>query len=412
MVFESMKFDNLSGEEVTQTFYFNYKKKEVAELLEFGHLIEFPPPAGEKRLPLEEQLKMLSTSREESGLSNVENNKMAYVIFQGLILDAYGEKGDDNVSFVKNQRTRDYLKNHVAFDDIIFEFLENEKLAADFIEQCLPPRMTEFESTAWSQFKKYISQIQDNSVVLDQNLTFANTPVKKSDYVSKRLPYSLTPGDYSAWDELVGALYSVEERAKIEWIIGAIVSGDSKKIQKFGVFYGPPGSGKGTVMDIMHKLFDGYTTTFDAKQLGSSNAQFALEVFKNYPLVAIQGDGNLSRIADNARLNSIVAHEPMVMITSKGRVELGEEECILLDWADIDKVDLIIRPYHWNVNGRTGVKAYLKSIFVVIHEDYLELKYADVPVAELESAKPIHIEADQFHGDEDGEVFEAELVED
>ena len=101
----------------------------------------------------------------------------------------------------------------------------------------------------------------------------------------------------------------------------------------------------------------------------------------------------------------------MVMITSRGRVELGEEECILLDWADIDKVDLIIRPYHWNVNGRTGVKAYLKSIFVVIHEDYLELKYADVPVAELESAKPIQIEANQIDGNDEGEIYDGEIVE-
>lgn len=100
----------------------------------------------------------------------------------------------------------------------------------------------------------------------------------------------------------------------------------------------------------------------------------------------------------------------MVMITSKGRVDLGEDECVLLDWADILKVDLIIRPYHWNVNGRTGVKAYLKSIFVIINEDYLELKYADVPVAELESAKPIEIGAgDGLDGDED--IVDAELVE-
>jgi hypothetical protein len=102
----------------------------------------------------------------------------------------------------------------------------------------------------------------------------------------------------------------------------------------------------------------------------------------------------------------------MVMITSKGRVELGEDECILLDWADILTVDLIIRPYHWNVNGRTGVKAYLKSIFVVINEDYLELKYADVPVAELESAKPIQIEAgDGLDGTEGMDIHDAELVE-
>lgn len=173
--------------------------------------------------------------------------------------------------------------------------------------------MTSFESTAWSQFKRFISQVQDNSVQLDQDLTFANTQVKKSDYRSKRLPYSLEPGDYSAWDELLGTLYSVEDRAKIEWAIGSIVSGDSKKIQKFCVFYGPPGSGKGTVLDIVHKLFDGYTTTFDAKQLGSLSAQFALEVFKDYPLVGIQGDGDLSRIQDNARINSVVSHEPMTI---------------------------------------------------------------------------------------------------
>lgn len=108
----------------------------------------------------------------------------------------------------------------------------------------------------------------------------------------------------------------------------------------------------------------------------------------------------------------------MAMITSRGRTMLGEEECILLDWADMEKVDLIVRPYHWNVNGRTGIKAYLKSIFVVIHEDYLELKYADVPMAEIESAKPIKIEAGDDLGmhDSDGyegmDIVDAELVED
>jgi hypothetical protein len=101
----------------------------------------------------------------------------------------------------------------------------------------------------------------------------------------------------------------------------------------------------------------------------------------------------------------------IVMITSRGRTDLGEDECVLLDWADINKVDLIIRPYHWNVNGRTGVKAYLKSIFVVIQEDYLELKYADVPIAEIESAKPINVEAFQVDHEDDGEIIDAELVD-
>jgi hypothetical protein len=68
----------------------------------------------------------------------------------------------------------------------------------------------------------------------------------------------------------------------------------------------------------------------------------------------------------------------IVMISSRGRTDLGEEECEVLDWADIANVDLIVRPYEWVVNGKTGTKAYLKSIFVTINEDELELKYADL----------------------------------
>lgn len=165
----------------------------------------------------------------------------------------------------------------------------------------------------WYQFRKFVQNISDNAKELDAELTFANTEVKKSDYVSRRLSYPLTPGDYGAWDELVGTLYSPEERAKIEWAIGAIVAGDAKKIQKFIVFYGPGGTGKSTVMNIIEKLFHGYTTTFEAKALASNNGAFATEVFKNNPLVAIQQDGDLSKMEDNSKLNSIISHEDMTM---------------------------------------------------------------------------------------------------
>jgi len=173
--------------------------------------------------------------------------------------------------------------------------------------------MRSFGSRSWKQFRQYVQNVSDNAKSLDSKLTFANTDVKKTDYVSKRLPYELREGDVSAWDELVGTLYPPEERAKIEWAIGSIVAGDSKTIQKFFVFYGPPASGKSTVLNIIQHLFQGYTTSFDGKALGSSNASFATEAFRHNPLVAIQHDGDLSRIDDNARLNSIISHEYMVM---------------------------------------------------------------------------------------------------
>lgn len=173
--------------------------------------------------------------------------------------------------------------------------------------------LTNYNSKAWINYRTFVSNVSDNSHQLDENLTFANQQVKRSDYVSRRLPYSLEEGDHSSWDELVGTLYSVEERRKIEWSIGSIISGDSKKIQKFFVFYGQPGTGKSTIMSIVEKLFEGYTATFEAKALGSSNNSFATEAFKSNPLVAIQHDGDLSRIDDNTKLNSIVAHEDIRM---------------------------------------------------------------------------------------------------
>lgn len=171
----------------------------------------------------------------------------------------------------------------------------------------------DFSSNSWLQFRNYIGHLTDNSVQLDEKLTFSNTEVKKSDYVSRRLPYALVPGDTSAWREIVDTLYEPTEREKIEWAIGAILSGDSKKIQKFLVFYGAPGTGKGTIMNIIQMLFEGYYVTFDAKALTQSGNAFSTEVFKSNPLVAIQHDGDLSKIEDNTKLNSIVSHEDMTM---------------------------------------------------------------------------------------------------
>lgn len=176
-----------------------------------------------------------------------------------------------------------------------------------------PMLLDDFSTRKWSEWIKYTNSLRDNYHDLDSKVIFSNTEVKKEDFASRRLPYAIKEGSMSAYEELVSTLYDPTERDKIEWAIGAIISGDSKKIQKFVVLYGSAGTGKSTILNIIQELFQGYYSVFEAKTLASSNNSFALEPFKNNPLIAIQHDGDLSRIEDNTKLNSITSHEVMVM---------------------------------------------------------------------------------------------------
>ena len=172
--------------------------------------------------------------------------------------------------------------------------------------------MWDAESGVIDSWHKYCQkQLRDSYHMLDEKLVFANDGTNKKDYASKRLSYPLEAGECPAYEKIISTLYTEPERHKLEWAIGSIVSGESKNLQKFLVLYGGPGTGKSTILNIIQDLFDGYHSVFDAKALGSANAQFALEPFKKNPLVAIQHDGDLSRIEDNTRLNSVVSHEWM-----------------------------------------------------------------------------------------------------
>lgn len=171
----------------------------------------------------------------------------------------------------------------------------------------------EYGSKTWIEYNNYLKTMPDSKITLDNELTFSNTNVTKKDHASKRLPYPLEKGPYPAWDEIIGTLYEPEEREKLEWSIGSIVTGESKNIQKFIVLYGDAGSGKSTILNIIQMLFQGYYTTFEAKALTSSGNQFSTDAFRSNPLVAIQHDGDLSRIEDNSKLNSIISHEEMML---------------------------------------------------------------------------------------------------
>ena len=86
--------------------------------------------------------------------------------------------------------------------------------------------------------------------------------------------------------------------------------------------------------------------------------------------------------APQAYLQVKVAYEnypPKIYLISGGKkTELNEDTVDVLDYAEIENVDLIVRPYCWEVNGKTGIKAYVKNMYVTIVENEFEKKYRDL----------------------------------
>lgn len=141
--------------------------------------------------------------------------------------------------------------------------------------------MWDSESGMIDSWHKYCQkQMRDSFHMLDEKLIFSNTPTNKKDYASKRLNYPLEEGTTDAWNKLMSTIYSEEERTKIEWAIGSIVCGESKKLQKFMVLYGAAGTGKSTVLNIVQQLFEGYYSVFDAIVINTSKGDKSITLIR------------------------------------------------------------------------------------------------------------------------------------
>ena len=181
-----------------------------------------------------------------------------------------------------------------------------------------PRYLGDYDSKTYADYKAWMSKLPDVNHPLDSKILFADQTPRREDYVTRTLSYSLSSDPCPAYEELMSTLYDPDEREKLEWGIGSVFTGDSSQIQKFFVLYGSAGSGKSTVLNLISRLLEDHIAMFDAAALGRPSDQFALEPFKSNPRVAIQHDGNLARIKDNSRLNSLISHEPMVM-NEKGK---------------------------------------------------------------------------------------------
>lgn len=176
----------------------------------------------------------------------------------------------------------------------------------------------------WHKFCQ--SQMRDVWEPLDSTVIFSNSEVKREDHASFRLNYPIGPGDCSASREIIDELYEEPEATKIYYAIGAVIAGYSKYWQKFCVFYGPPRSGKSTVLNMIQRLFgncdpedetdsgpeEKYWRAFKAENLGKGES-FALEPLKDNPLIGIDHEAKLDNLENNTYLNTIASHDVVVV---------------------------------------------------------------------------------------------------
>ena len=190
------------------------------------------------------------------------------------------------------------------------------------------------------EFNKWFNNLPANFnyIPLDSSLTFLSDEVSADMYRSKRLTYDLADGIIDAYDQIMSVLYSPENREKIEWSIGSVLSGDSKKIEKMVVLYGKRGTGKSTILDLIEEIFKGYWAPFVAEELALKSYQFATAAFKDNPLIAIQDDGSLAKI-DSPRINEIVSHR-VTQINEKNTKQYALRPQAMLFMATNDLIDI------------------------------------------------------------------------
>ena len=76
-------------------------------------------------------------------------------------------------------------------------------------------------------------------------------------------------------------------------------------------------------------------------------------------------------------VNYLNSPPKIVLVSGKKKTILDEETVGILDWADITHVDLIINPYVWEINDASGIKGYVKTMYVTVYEDEFESRYYD-----------------------------------
>ena len=177
-------------------------------------------------------------------------------------------------------------------------------------------RIADTDNHLIDKFHKYCQKdLRDSYHTLNQIVKFSNSDVKREDYATFKLPYPIQQCPIPYYEKLVNTLYLPDERHKFEYMLGCILAGETRKIQKLFIFFGDPGTGKSTIIELFTNTILGgtelgYASEFKAENLANKD-QFGTGFLSKDPIIAFDNEAELSRIETNTTLNLIVSHEPI-----------------------------------------------------------------------------------------------------
>lgn len=189
---------------------------------------------------------------------------------------------------------------------------KKEEILNDHPDATVKTFLMNYESSGvMTRFANYCKKSESTDVIFNKHIFFDNETVTRDDYSTYQLPYHPQSGKTPAYDELISVLYKEEEAKKFMWAIGALFSGDMPKIEKFLYFYGPAGTGKGTVLKIIKQMLGEYIGTIDLEVL-TGGSEFATGQIKELP-VLIDADTKIDQIRKDINLLKLVSHEELVV---------------------------------------------------------------------------------------------------